>query len=103
MGVNVVFPTEEEEIIDQSEKVKEETAKRISEMGWLFDKVHSKLGSDSICFDCKRKIKSGEEVRIVDASESEKGTVIFVSLCSDCVKKYEIDERKEKGDKENGR
>ena len=91
MGVDVVFP-DEEEVIDQSEKVKKETAKRVGEMGWLFDNVHKKLGKDNMCFKCKKKFKSGTKTQIFVVNDSEPGTVIFVSVCSECCKKYETKE-----------
>jgi len=100
VGVDVIFPDEEEEVIDQSEKVKEETAKRMSEMGWLFDNVHKKLGTDNICFECKKKLKMGSEVRILIVSKSEPGTVIFVSICKSCSNKFEDEQKKNKKDSE---
>ena len=90
LGVEVIFP-DEEEVIDQNEKVKEETAKHLSQMGWLFDKVHEKLGTDSVCFKCKKKIKKGEEMKLTNVAGTEKGLIAFVALCPICVKEYEKD------------
>ena len=95
MAIDVVFPAEEEDIIDQSEKVKEETGKHMSQMGWIFDRVHDKLGKDSTCFKCKKEIKAGEQLQLLQATNSPEGSVTFVSICDDCFKELEKTENKE--------
>ena len=89
--VDVIFQEDEEEYIDQSEKVKKETGKRLAEMGFLFDKTHEKLGKDKTCYNCKKEIKNGEELKLTNCSGTDKGLSCFVSLCLDCAKKYEED------------
>ncbi len=87
------------EKIDQSESIDEKTVnKQLGEMGYLWDTVIKKLKADSICFDCKKDIDfSGEEqVQVLEASKSEKGTCSFVAVCPICFKKLEDKHKKDK-------
>ena len=98
MGIDVVFPAEEEDVIDQSDKVKGETAQHMSQRGWLFDNVHEKLGLDNICFSCKNKMEKGKELKLTTVADVPKGLIAFVGLCEKCSKKFEKEVEK-KGEK----
>jgi len=96
--VDVVFP-DEEEVIDYSEKVKQETADRLSEMAWIWDKVQEKLGNDKVCFNCKKEIPKGEKAIMLSVENTDAGLVAFVGLCTKCSEEYKKTDKNETEDK----
>ena len=77
--------------VDQSDKVDESVSEQMSQMGWIWDKVNSKLQEDTICFGCKKKLDlEADKPHVVEASKVDPGVVAFVMICEKCVK-----ERKE--------
>jgi len=97
----------EEEVIkdiDQSDSIDESVDTRLGEMGWFWSTSIDKLKEDSICFSCKKILDfDKDEPHVLLATKSEKGSVAFVSVCKDCVKDLEEEQKKqEKGEKNDG-
>ena len=83
--------------IDQVESIdNKQVEEHLQEMGFLFAAVREKLENDKICFRCKKSIILGvEDMRVLQASQSDKGVVAFVSTCQQCFLELE----KENGEK----
>ena len=72
--------------IDQSDKVDESVSEQMSQMGWIWDKVNSKLQEDAICFGCKKKLDlETSKPHVVEATSVDKGVIAFVMICEKCV------------------
>ena len=77
--------------INQLDSIDPSVEAHVQEMGWLWDRVQKKMQEDNACFKCKKQIREDEKDLenksfILQASNSEKGVVAFVSLCEKCFK-----------------
>ncbi len=83
----------EEDIIDQKDKIAEDTKSKIQEFGWVWSKVTGKLSNDGICYSCKKKldVENDEKFKVssVNNKSVDRGLVCFVSLCEKCSNKLE--------------
>lgn len=92
----------EQDKVTQEDSIDENVEEHIQAMGWLWHTVQERLNSDAICFDCKKKVDfTGNTVRVLEATATEKGVCAFVGICEDCFNaKKEVKEMQEKGEKE---
>ena len=77
-----------EKDINQEDKIDDSVKEHLSSMGFLWDRVNKKLNEDSVCFKCKTKVDfNNKEVKmqVLQASNSDPGTIAFVSICEKCM------------------
>lgn len=88
-----------EKDIDQSEKIDPQIEEHLSGMGFLYDVVCRKLQEvDRICFSCKKEIDFKEEkLQVLQATNTEKGSVAFVGICNSCYSKLQEEHNKING------
>jgi hypothetical protein len=84
--------------INQLDRIDPIIKAHMDEMEFLWDRVQLKLQDDNTCFSCQKQIKNSKDDSInksflLQASNSEKGVIAFVSLCNKCyddeIKKFE--------------
>jgi len=82
--------TELKKDLTQEDKVDESVERHLQEMGFLWDRVQNKFLTDKSCFACKKEVEiEGGNVRVVEATSTEKGVVAFVSICEECYTKQQ--------------
>ena len=84
--------------ITQADKVDDSVDQHLGEMGFLWERLQNKLQEDKVCFKCKKTIdltNKEKPLQVLEAT-SEKGVIAFCSICYDCSKIIE----KEQKDKE---
>ena len=86
--------------ITQEDKIDESVEENLGAMGFLWERVNSKLGKDKICFECKKPIDfKSEKVKVLEASNTQPGVCAFASVCEECNAK--IEEEYDKKHKKN--
>lgn len=97
----------EKELETQSAIQDEKVTEHMQQMGYLWDKVHSKLYEDNVCFHSKKPlVKEGEDpknvkIHVVEASQVEPGIVAFVSLSDEAYKEITAKQMEEQQKKDN--
>ena len=89
----------DDKTITQDDSIDPSVEAYLQEMGFLWERVQSKLKADSHCFACKTTMTDEEKVHLVEAGKVEKGVIAFVSVCEKCF--LEQKAKEEEGKKEN--
>jgi hypothetical protein len=76
----------EKELEENKEGVQEKIDDQIQQMSYLWDRVHTKLRNDNVCFHSKKPLvnkgdkKENVRMHVLEATTAESGSVTFVSV-----------------------
>ena len=90
-----------EKLDEQKNPVDKQVDEQLNQMGFLWDRVHEKLKKDNTCFHTKKLlVAEGQDpkdvkIHVVEATNTEKGIVAFVSLSDEAVQEIQKQKQEE--------
>jgi len=78
--------------IDHSDSVDESVDVHLQQMGYLWDRVISRLKDEDggVCFECAKKINlETEPSHVLEAGNTKPGSIAFLLICQECKEKIE--------------
>ena len=88
--------------VTQADKIDESVETHLQEMGFLWDRVNTKLRTDNVCFYTKKPLDKDEDgkvkLRVLEINSTDPGVVAFCSVSEESYN--ELQKKQEDKEKE---
>ena len=93
--LDLFIKEEVEKDITQEDSIDPSVDEHLGSMGWLWDRVNTKLKEDSVCFSCKKTVDpKKDKLSVLEGNKIDNGAIAFVGICEDCLQKIKEEQGK---------